>query len=87
MAKVRARPETGMLYPDFFLPTGLQTGLMSQLTWGVLDTALAQAADWREQGIDIAVSVNLSMVDVDNPALAATSFQFKPPSGAAVIRQ
>lgn len=65
-------PEHGMLYPDFFLPTGLQTGLMSQLTWGVLDTALAQAADWREQGIDIAVSVNLSMVDVDNPALAAT---------------
>ncbi len=65
-------PEHGMLYPDFFLPTGLQTGLMSQLTWGVLDTALAQAADWRDQGIQIAVSVNLSMVDVDNPALAET---------------
>jgi diguanylate cyclase (GGDEF)-like protein len=65
-------PEHGMLYPDFFLPTGLQTGLMSQLTWGVLDTALAQAAAWRSEGIHIAVSVNLSMVDVDNPALAAT---------------
>jgi EAL domain-containing protein (putative c-di-GMP-specific phosphodiesterase class I) len=41
-----------------------QTGLIKPLTANVLDSALAQCASWRDQGIDLAVSVNLSVLNL-----------------------
>ncbi|NUL34894.1 hypothetical protein HRW09_36550, partial [Streptomyces lunaelactis] len=41
------------------------------LTEYVLDTALAQVARWRAQGLDVPVAVNVSPRDVHTPGLAS----------------
>jgi diguanylate cyclase len=53
-------PERGLLYPDSFLPLVEHAGLMQDLTTTVLEQAIAQAADWRRRGRNVAVAVNLS---------------------------
>jgi diguanylate cyclase (GGDEF)-like protein len=53
-------PERGLLAPGAFVPLAEQTGVMGELTWHVVDTALRQIAAWYEQGIDLAVAVNVS---------------------------
>jgi diguanylate cyclase len=53
-------PTRGLLAPDDFLPIVEQTGLMPALTSIVLDEAIRQCHQWRLDGFDIGVSVNLS---------------------------
>jgi diguanylate cyclase (GGDEF)-like protein len=53
-------PEHGLLPPDDFIPLAEHTGLIVPLTMVVLDEALRQCAEWREEGVDLKVSVNLS---------------------------
>ena len=68
-ALVRWRhPTRGLLMPDQFLPSAEQGGLMRSVTTCVLDIALSQARNWRDQGITLTVAVNLSttnLLDVD----------------------
>jgi len=57
-ALVRWRhPERGLLYPESFIPIAEHTGLMRPLTSHVLQVTLRQ---WRDQGLELAVAVNLS---------------------------
>ena len=63
-------PERGLLAPIDFVPTAERTGLIRQLTRYVLASALAQVRTWRDAGVDLSVSVNLSardLVDVELP--------------------
>ncbi len=53
-------PTRGLLYPDVFLPLVEQTGLMPPLTLTVLTAAVQQCRQWRSDGLDVGVSVNLS---------------------------
>ena len=53
-------PERGLLYPDSFIPLAAQSGLMRRLTLVVLETALRQASQWRDEGRNLTVAVNLS---------------------------
>ncbi|MCU1392913.1 MAG: hypothetical protein JWM34_1341 [Ilumatobacteraceae bacterium] len=53
-------PERGTVPPNDFLPLIENTELIGPLTWHVLDLSLAQCAEWRADGIDLAVAVNLS---------------------------
>ncbi len=53
-------PDRGLLAPGEFVPLCEQTGVMRQLTDHVLETALAQGARWRSEGLDIGVAVNVS---------------------------
>jgi diguanylate cyclase (GGDEF)-like protein len=67
-------PERGLLPPGAFMPLAVRTGLVGPLTRWVLDTALAQAAAWRERGIELSVAVNLAppnILDVGLPDLVA----------------
>jgi diguanylate cyclase (GGDEF)-like protein len=70
-ALVRWRhPSQGLLTPDAFLPLAERTGLMRPLTRLVLDASLQQCRAWREQGLDVAVAVNVSgrdLLDVGLP--------------------
>jgi diguanylate cyclase (GGDEF)-like protein/PAS domain S-box-containing protein len=60
-ALVRWRhPKRGMMPPARFIPLAEQGGLIKPLTRWVLGAALAQCQSWRQQGRDLAVSVNLS---------------------------
>ena len=61
-ALVRWRhPQRGILLPDHFMPAAEQTELMDDLTEHVLRLAVAQAAAWRDRGIDVPVAVNTSI--------------------------
>jgi diguanylate cyclase (GGDEF)-like protein len=53
-------PQLGLLTPDAFLDITELTNLITPLTKRVLDTALTQVAQWRANGLDVAVAVNVS---------------------------
>ncbi len=53
-------PEHGVLAPAEFIPPIEQTALIRPLTLALIDQALGQLVTWRDLGIDIQMSVNLS---------------------------
>ncbi|MGW5635021.1 putative bifunctional diguanylate cyclase/phosphodiesterase [Streptomyces sp. NPDC003832] len=65
-------PERGKVPPDEFIAIAESSGLMPYLTEYVLDTALAQVARWRAQGLHVPVAVNVSPRDVHTPGFAGS---------------
>ncbi|MGW3627476.1 putative bifunctional diguanylate cyclase/phosphodiesterase [Streptomyces sp. NPDC000880] len=65
-------PERGRVSPDEFIAIAESSGLMPYLTEYVLDTALAQVAKWRAQGLNVPVAVNVSPRDVHTPGFAGS---------------
>ncbi|MEU0371620.1 bifunctional diguanylate cyclase/phosphodiesterase [Streptomyces sp. NPDC006283] len=63
-------PERGRVPPDEFIAIAESSGLMPHLTEYVLETALAQVAKWRAQGLHVPVAVNVSPRDVHTPGFA-----------------
>ncbi|MGH2876762.1 MAG: putative bifunctional diguanylate cyclase/phosphodiesterase, partial [Solirubrobacteraceae bacterium] len=67
-------PTRGMVYPDSFIPIAQETGLIGPLTLYVIEEALRQGRAWRDAGLDLAISVNLStrnLLDRDFPRQVA----------------
>lgn len=68
-----AHPQRGFVPPDEFIPIAEQGGLMMEITLFVLDTSLAQLAEWRrsapERQRDLGVSVNVSPRTLIDPDL------------------
>ena len=63
-------PELGLIHPDEFIPLLEQSGQISDLDHYVWAETARQIAVWRDQyGITLPVSVNLSRIDVFDPAL------------------
>jgi diguanylate cyclase (GGDEF)-like protein len=54
-------PEHGLLPPAAFIHAIEQTGLIGPLTRHVLERSIAQCAQWRREGRDLSVAVNLSV--------------------------
>ncbi|MFE9257233.1 putative bifunctional diguanylate cyclase/phosphodiesterase [Streptomyces sp. NPDC006879] len=79
-------PERGRVSPDEFIAIAETSGLMPHLTEYVLETALAQVARWRAQGLKVPVAVNVSPRDVHTPgfagAVAARLARHGVPAGA-----
>jgi diguanylate cyclase (GGDEF)-like protein len=65
-------PVRGTLRPGLFLPLAERNGLIVPLTTLVLDRAVAACAHWRETGLDIGISVNLSARSLLDTLLAET---------------
>jgi diguanylate cyclase (GGDEF)-like protein len=61
----------GPIGPDVFIPLAEHSGLIGRITTYVLEAAATQAQAWREAGLDLTVSVNLSVRDLQRPGLAA----------------
>jgi diguanylate cyclase (GGDEF)-like protein len=61
-------PERGLLMPDAFLDLVEQSGLMRQLTERVLAQSLRRAATWWHAGLELPVSVNVSVRDLTDVA-------------------
>jgi diguanylate cyclase (GGDEF)-like protein len=57
-------PEHGFVPPNLIVPMAEQTGLIKPLTNWVLDKALQQCVQWHHQGIQLHVSVNLSVFNL-----------------------
>jgi diguanylate cyclase (GGDEF)-like protein len=53
-------PTRGMVPPNDFIPIAESTGLIGPLTHWVVDTALAQLADWSRVHPDLSIAVNIS---------------------------
>jgi diguanylate cyclase (GGDEF)-like protein len=53
-------PTRGLMPPNDFIPIAESTGLIIPLTRWVLDTALAQLAEWTLQHPDLCMAVNIS---------------------------
>ena len=68
-------PTRGLLVPADFLEIAESTGLIDPLTDWVLDHALAQLADWHQQGLMIDVAVNISARNLRNEGLAENVFR------------
>ncbi len=62
-------PQRGLIPPDAFIPLAEQTGLIAPLTDWVLAEAVRQGRAWQRAGLLLAVSVNLSMWNLHDPAL------------------
>lgn len=54
-------PEDGLIGPDAFVPLAEEHGLIDELTRAVLYQALADVAQWRREGLELKVSVNISI--------------------------
>jgi diguanylate cyclase (GGDEF)-like protein len=79
-------PERGLLSPDEFIPLAERSNLLRPMTLYLLDSAMRQANAWRTRGLDVSVSVNLSMqnlIDLRLPndlARLLTSWRLPPGS-------
>ena len=54
----------GVMRPDEFIPLAEQTGNISLITKWVVRRAIAQCAEWNRAGLDLAIAVNLSALDL-----------------------
>jgi diguanylate cyclase (GGDEF)-like protein/PAS domain S-box-containing protein len=71
-------PVRGLVPPDDFIPMAEQTGLIKPLTLYVIDEALRQCRSWQNEGLRLAIAVNLSarnLVDTDFPTQVAVRLQ------------
>jgi diguanylate cyclase (GGDEF)-like protein len=71
-------PTRGLVPPSEFVPLAEQTGYIRTITQWVLGQAVTQCAEWRNRGVPMNVSVNISacdLVDVDLPARLAQMFE------------
>ncbi|MBK8158647.1 MAG: EAL domain-containing response regulator [Rhodospirillaceae bacterium] len=64
-----AHPERGLVPPRAFIPLADRTGLIDGITDVVLEKSINWARVWRDAGIDIAVSVNLTENVLNQPRL------------------
>lgn len=59
--------DRGFIPPAEFIPMAEQSGLIRQLTYWVISTALLQLEAWHRVGLDVSISINLSMHNLQDP--------------------
>jgi diguanylate cyclase (GGDEF)-like protein len=65
-------PVRGLMTPEEFIPLVEQSYLMRDLTFQVVERALAQASEWRQEGLPVQVSLNVAARDLLDASLAET---------------
>lgn len=60
-------PEDGLTFPDSFIALAEETGLIVDIGYWVLDTALAQCQTWRAQQPAFTMAVNVSVRQLRDP--------------------
>ncbi|MEG3089713.1 putative bifunctional diguanylate cyclase/phosphodiesterase [Sphingomonas sp. PB4P5] len=64
-------PTLGEVSPNEFIPIVERTAIVRQVTYWVLDAAIAQLALWAKAGIDLDLSVNISASNLEEVDFAA----------------
>lgn len=64
-------PSRGLIPPMRFIPFAEQTGFIREITPWLLERVVGQTAQWRQAGLAIVASANLSALDLLNPKLVA----------------
>jgi diguanylate cyclase (GGDEF)-like protein len=62
-------PQRGFVPPIEFIPFAEHTGFIRTITRCVIQKAIRQCKTWKDQGIDIVISFNISSRDLVNPEL------------------
>ncbi|KQB52507.1 diguanylate phosphodiesterase [Pseudomonas endophytica] len=75
-------PQAGVLLPKDFLSLLIEQGLEEQLLWLMLEKTLQAQREWRQQGWDIPVSINLPTHLLDDHDLADRLRDFVIADGA-----
>ena len=82
-------PELGSVSPTVFIPVAERTGDIVKIGEWVLRTACAQAAEWRREGSDLSIAVNLAPLQLELPHLpkvvAAALAEHGLPAAALVL--
>lgn len=71
-------PRHGLLFPGDFIPAAENSGLIKPLTAWVLAESLRQIKLWENDGLDLSVSINVSianLLDADFPKLVASNLR------------
>jgi EAL domain-containing protein (putative c-di-GMP-specific phosphodiesterase class I)/ActR/RegA family two-component response regulator len=63
-------PQHGLVTPPAFIPVLEASGHMEDLTWAVIERAVAACRTWHDQGLMLSVSINLSATSLAEPGLA-----------------
>ena len=64
-----SHPSRGLIFPDEFVSLAENTGMIGLITRFVLDNALDQVKSWTAAGVDLDVSVNISVRDLSDASL------------------
>ena len=64
-------PDLGLLNPDEFLRLAELSGLIRQVTRWIMDQAARQLRIWRQRGLNLDVSINLSISDLQDVNVTA----------------
>ncbi|MFV2055160.1 MAG: EAL domain-containing protein [Thiohalomonadales bacterium] len=70
-ALIRWRFNDRLVFPDEFIPNAEKNGSIKLITKWVFNAAFRQLALWDKMGMQIKMSVNISMRDLDDSALSA----------------
>lgn len=62
-------PTHGELAPVDFVPLAERTGVIGEMTVYLIDQAVAHLRDWKAQGLDLSLSVNVSVNDLGDHAI------------------
>ncbi|SNS97344.1 cyclic di-GMP phosphodiesterase Gmr [Noviherbaspirillum humi] len=62
-------PERGMVMPSLFIPYAEESGLIIPLGKWVMETAARQVGEWRRQGVELRVAINVSARQLRHPTL------------------
>jgi len=65
-------PTRGYVSPDQFIPFAEQTGYIKTISYWVADKAIRQCAMWRDVGIELAISINVSARELIQSSLPDT---------------
>ena len=63
-------PQHGLVTPPAFIPVLEASGHMEDLTWLVVERAIAACRIWHDRGLMLSVSINLSATSLAEPGLA-----------------
>ncbi|MCU1344781.1 MAG: diguanylate cyclase/phosphodiesterase [Acidimicrobiia bacterium] len=67
-------PQRGPVSPVRFIPLAERTGAIIAMGEWMLRTAIQQVAQWRSEGLDLSLAVNVSILQLDEPSFADTLF-------------
>ncbi|TVO76703.1 putative bifunctional diguanylate cyclase/phosphodiesterase [Sedimenticola selenatireducens] len=57
-------PTHGIIPPDRFIPVAEKIGVISKLTWWVLNTALRESRQWGNNAKNMSIAINISALDL-----------------------
>ena len=74
----------GFVSPEVFIPLAEQAGLINSVTGWVVRRVVKDIVEWKKQGIDIQVAINLSVHDIGDPNLIPSTLELLKGAGLPV---